>query len=152
MEEEYKVKELKRPKCQTLMTDLLRSCGGWQITRKGQESRMASRTLGVISDSANYWDREQRRTGGLEEERAGFILCLFLLCLDGEENFIASWSCPLKIHFFGPITLFSCLGSSKFYFWPVFRTILFRQVAGVSLSRRSFWRNHSSAFEKIPPA
>ena len=91
MEEEYKVKELKRPKCQTtLITDLLRSCGGWQIIRKRQESRMASRTLGVISDNANYGDRERRRTGGLEEERAGFILCLFLLCLDREQNFITS--------------------------------------------------------------
>ena len=54
-QEEYKVKELKRPKCQmTLITDLLRSCGGWQIIRKRQESRMAPRTLGVISDNANY--------------------------------------------------------------------------------------------------
>ena len=48
MEEEYKVKELKRPKCQILMIDLLRTCGGWQMIRKRQESRMASRILGVV--------------------------------------------------------------------------------------------------------
>lgn len=34
----------------------------------------------------------------------------------------------------------------------VFRTVLFRQVTGVSLSLRSFWRNHSSVFEKVSPA
>lgn len=34
----------------------------------------------------------------------------------------------------------------------VFRKVLFRQVTAVSLSLRSFWRNHRSIFEKVSPA
>lgn len=47
---EDKMKAPKRQNCQILMTDLIRSTGRWQVSRKRQEWRMTSRIPAWVTD------------------------------------------------------------------------------------------------------